>query len=98
MEQVSIWTRVQIHVVDRSHVYLRHAATWLISVECWTFKPFNLHMLIHWHCYLFDFVLFYCFRVLNKDAINFINFGLKEYFEKAKKICLILTNHNRRLL
>jgi hypothetical protein len=28
MEQVSIWTHVQIHVADCRHVYLRHAATW----------------------------------------------------------------------
>jgi len=55
----------------------------VISVECCTFKPLNLHMLIPWHCYLFDFVLFYCFQVLNKDAINSINFGLKAHFEKT---------------
>jgi len=28
MIQMSMWTRVPIHVVDCSHVYLRHAATW----------------------------------------------------------------------
>jgi hypothetical protein len=53
-------------------------------------------MLIPYHCYLFDFVLFYCFQVLNKDAINFIDFGLKAHFEKTWKICLSLTNHNKR--
>jgi hypothetical protein len=53
----------------------------VISVECCTIKPLNLHMLIPWHYYLFDFVLFYCFQVLNKDAINSINFGLKAHFE-----------------
>jgi hypothetical protein len=55
----------------------------VISVDCYTFKPLNLHMLILWHYYLFDFVLFYYFQVLNKDAINFINFGLKAHFEKT---------------
>jgi hypothetical protein len=40
--------------------------------------------------------LFYCFQVLNKDAINFIDFGLKAHFEKTWKICLSLTNHNKR--
>jgi hypothetical protein len=34
----------------------------VISAECCTFKPFNLHMLIPKHCYLLDFVLFLCFR------------------------------------
>jgi hypothetical protein len=35
----------------------------LISVECCIFKPLNLYMLISYHCYLLDFVLFYCFQV-----------------------------------
>jgi hypothetical protein len=71
--------------------YLRHVfwfnsdlmvtGSQVISVECYTIKPLNLHMLIPWHYYLFDFVLFYCFQVLNKDAINSINFGLKAHFE-----------------
>jgi hypothetical protein len=55
----------------------------VISVECCTFKPLNLHMLIHWLCYLFDFVLFYCFQVSNKNAINSIDFGHKAHFEKT---------------
>jgi hypothetical protein len=38
-------------------------------------------MLIPYH--LFDFVLFYYFQVLNKDAINSIDFGLKAHFEKT---------------
>jgi hypothetical protein len=45
-------------------------------------QPLNLHMLIHLHCYLFDFVLFYCFQVSNKDVIYSIDFGLKAHFEK----------------
>jgi len=55
----------------------------LISVECCTFKPLNLYMLIPYHCYLFDFVLFNYFQVLNKDTINSIDFGLKAHFEKT---------------
>jgi hypothetical protein len=41
--------------------YNYQAQELLISVECCTFKPLNLNMLILWYCYLFDFVLFYCF-------------------------------------
>jgi hypothetical protein len=55
----------------------------VISVKCCTFKPLNLYMLIPKHCYLFDFMLFFCFQVLNKDAINSIDFGLKIHFEKT---------------
>jgi len=57
--------------------------TEVISVECCTFKTLNLYMLIPYHCYLFDFVLFYYFQVLNKDAINSIDFGHKAHFEKT---------------
>jgi len=28
MVQVSMWTRVQMHVADCSHMYLRHATMW----------------------------------------------------------------------
>jgi hypothetical protein len=48
-------------------------------------------MLISLHCYLFDFVLFYCFQVLSKHTINFIDFGLKVHFEKTYKILVSLT-------
>jgi hypothetical protein len=55
----------------------------LISAECFTFKSFNFHMSISYQFYLFDFVLFYYFQVLNKQAINSIDFGLKAHFEKT---------------
>ena len=55
----------------------------LISTECCTFKPLNLHLLIPYHCYLFDFVLFLCFQVFNKDARKTINFGFKAQFERT---------------
>jgi hypothetical protein len=32
---------------------------------------------------VFDFVLFYCFQILNKHAINSIDFGLKAHHEKT---------------
>ena len=54
----------------------------VINVECCIFKPFNLHMLISQHCYLFDFMLFQYFQVFNKDIKNTIDFGLKMHFEK----------------
>jgi uncharacterized membrane-anchored protein YitT (DUF2179 family) len=62
----------------------------LISVEYCTFKLLNLYMLIPYHYYLFDFVLFYCFQVLNKHAINSIAFELKAHFEKTYKMWLSL--------
>jgi len=40
-------------------------------------------LLIPYHCYFFNFVLFYCFQVLNKDTINSIDFGLKAHFKKT---------------
>ena len=67
----------------------------LISAKCHTFKSLNSHMLIPQHCYLFNFVLFCCFQVLNKDARNFIDFVLKAHLEKTQKMCLSLTNNNR---
>jgi hypothetical protein len=54
-----------------------------ISIECCTFKLLNLYMLIPQHYYLFNFVLFYCFHVLNKHPINSIDFGLKAHLEKT---------------
>jgi hypothetical protein len=55
----------------------------VISSEYCTFKLLNLHMLIPKHCYLFEFVLFYCFQVFKKDARNSIDFGFKAQFEKT---------------
>jgi hypothetical protein len=50
----------------------------VISAECCTFKPLNSHLLIPYHYYLFDFVLFLCFQVFNKDARKKpLNLGLK---------------------
>jgi len=54
-------------------------------------------MLIHWHCYLFDFVLFYCFKVVNKDAIDSIDFELKAHFEKTYMMWLSLIKSSEGL-
>jgi len=42
----------------------------VISTECCTFKSLNSHMLIPYCCYLFNFVLFSCFRVLYDRCKN----------------------------
>ena len=41
-----------------------------MSTECCTFNPLNLRMLIPQHCYLFDFVLFLCFRSIARNPLK----------------------------
>jgi hypothetical protein len=50
---------------------------WYVILLCCTFKPLNFHMLIPLRYYLFNFVLFSCFRTLYDRCKNFMKIGFK---------------------